>query len=285
MSKRSLNQVGFGIAMMFMILWCWLFFIRVNLRLSDTWNTVIGLAVLYGIGLFVFRKMIQPAPAPEMEKKKLPAAGLMRLFVIQCSAVPVMMVLMMIRMVLTGKTPDSNTISLTPFNLFQILIFAPVMEEFVFRRLFAVKLLQHGERVYILTSALCFSMVHGVSLGIPQIAYTFILGLIWAYVYAKTGSLIYPIILHALSNFAGSVMSQSLMLISEKAASIYTMLLTVTGITGIVLLILKRRSVTLDGKKNLLDPDAFKTVFSSAGILFDIGITAAMILYKIMLNK
>ena len=285
MVKRYLNKIGFGIALMFLILWYWRFFMREHLQLSDNLNTVIGLAVLYGIGLFVFRMITKPAPAPELQKQKLPAKEFALLFVMQCAAVPVVTILTIVCVVITGKTPDTNTLSLTPFNLFQLLIFAPIMEEFVFRKLFAAKLLPYGERVFILTSALCFSVIHGVSLGVPQIAYTFILGLVWAYVYAKTGSLIYSIVLHALSNLFGSVISQSLMLFSQTAASIYTVLLMLTGIIGFVLFILKRKSISLDGKQKLLDFNVLKTVFGSVGVLFHLGVTLAMIIYKAMLNK
>ena len=127
MVKHDLNKVGFGIALMFLILWCWMFFIRDKLQLSDTLNTIIGFAVLYGIGLFVFRMIIRPVTAPTMRQNKLPFKKIALLFVIQCAAVPVVTLLTILRMVLTGHMPDSNVIILTPFNVFQLLCLAPIM--------------------------------------------------------------------------------------------------------------------------------------------------------------
>lgn len=283
--KYDISQTGFGIALMFMCLWCWSYFIRPQLGLNDTLNTILNLLALYGVGLFVFYMIIRPAKAPQMQTKKPSAKMLATAFVMQCAGMPVMGVMMVLRMILTGVKPDSAALPLTPYNAFQLLLFAPVTEEFVFRRLFAAKLLPYGERVFILTSALCFSIVHGVSLGVPQIAYTFVLGLVWAYVYVKTGSLLYSIILHSLSNFAGAIISQLIMLVSETASSVYSMLLMMTGTAGLILFCIKLKKIRLDGDRKPMDAGVLKTVFGNAGILFDIAATAAMIFYKVVCTQ
>ncbi len=89
-------------------------------------------------------------------------------------------------------------------NLLIISIMAPIFEELLFRKLLIDRTIKYGAKVSILLSALLFALFHG---NLSQFFYAFLIGGFFAYVYIKTGRLIYTIILHALINFFGSVMS------------------------------------------------------------------------------
>ena len=161
-----------------------------------------------------------------------------------------------------------------------LLLFNPVVEELVFRKLFARKLLKYGERFYILASSFCFAVVHGVSLGIPQIVYTFILGMIWSYLTVKTGDIKLAIFMHGLSNLFGSIITQALLGISLTAAGIYSMILFLLGITGFVLFLVNRKKIVLDGSTGLVKKAVIKDVLANKGVLFFAGLTGIVMLLK-----
>lgn len=86
------------------------------------------------------------------------------------------------------------------FYCFLLLIFAPVMEEFMFRKLFLERLMALGTKPAVLLSAVIFAVPHLISQGPAQVFYTFVLGLSFAYVTVRTRKLWPAIVLHSLSN-------------------------------------------------------------------------------------
>lgn len=278
--KKSIEKIGFGIAIMFLISWIWAIFIRNKLNLTSIQNTIIGIIVLYVIGLCLFKLIIKNIPNYKIEKGKISLKELVLCFLLQFSSILVMSVLTVILSKITGNEIGGEIDALTPLMLFQLLIFNPIIEEYVFRKLFADKLLKHGELLFMLTSSFCFSIVHGVSLGIPQILYTFILGMIWSYVYIKSGNLLVPIILHSLSNLFGSVIIQSLQSVSQIAVSIYSMCIMLMGIVGIILFFSNKKKIKIDNDNKLITKLALKDIFFNKGILFYIIITITMFMFK-----
>lgn len=81
-------------------------------------------------------------------------------------------------------------------------IIAPIGEEFIFRRLIIDRIKPYGELPAILLSAAMFAAFH---LNLYQFFYAFLLGLVFGYIYVKTGRLSYTVILHAIINFCGGV--------------------------------------------------------------------------------
>ena len=84
-------------------------------------------------------------------------------------------------------------------------ILFPILEEILFRRLLCHKLLPLGEKKAIIISALIFGFIHG---NLYQFAYAFLLGLIFGYIYVKTGKLIYTIVFHCIINLFSGVFVQ-----------------------------------------------------------------------------
>ena len=81
-------------------------------------------------------------------------------------------------------------------------ILAPIVEEYLFRRVLIDRLLPYGQGLSILVSAILFSVYHG---NLVQSVYTLAIGLILGYLYIATGRLAHCIFLHMLYNLLGTV--------------------------------------------------------------------------------
>lgn len=86
--------------------------------------------------------------------------------------------------------------------LFVMVLLAPALEEWIFRKLLVDRTIRYGEGSAIFLSGLMFGLFHG---NLNQFVYTFLVGAFWAFIYVKTGRLRYTIYLHMALNFMGSV--------------------------------------------------------------------------------
>lgn len=176
-------------------------------------------------------------------------------------------------------------------NLILISIIGPVFEEIFFRKLLIDRSIKYGARVSIILSATLFGFFHG---NISQFFYAFLIGGFFAYVYIKTGKIIYPIALHIIVNLMGSVVS---LFVAESAQNIlngtitagnlsivivYSVILIAAWFIGLISL-LQYKKVKFNGSKteiNLKNP--IKTMFLNYGMLCFIAFfTLQMILQVI----
>ena len=91
--------------------------------------------------------------------------------------------------------------------LLYMVICAPLMEEYVFRKLIVERTVRYGQGVAVLVSGLMFGLFHG---NLNQFAYAFTLGVFLAFLYVKTGNLKITIALHMMINFMGGFVSSLL---------------------------------------------------------------------------
>ena len=92
---------------------------------------------------------------------------------------------------------------ISPLTAFVLMVIcAPIVEEYTFRKLIADRTVKYGEKTAIVLSGLMFGLFHG---NLNQFDYAFTLGMFFAFIYVKTGKLIYTITLHAAINFMGSI--------------------------------------------------------------------------------
>ncbi len=278
--KKDLEKVSFGIAIMFGIYWIYSIFIQKNLNIQPVFKIIIGLVTLYVIGLLLFINITKKIPNTIIKKSKVNRKTIILCFLLQFTALMIMSILVNIFANISGQELSVDLNTLTPYMMFLLIVFNPIVEEFVFRKLFADKLLKYGELFYMLVSSFCFAIVHGVSLGIPQIIYTFILGMIWSYLFVKTGDIKLPIILHSLSNIFGSVIIQTLQGISMEITGAYSMFMMLLAIIGLILFIKNKKMVELDNKNKLLDKKIIKEMFMNKGIVFYILLTISMMIIK-----
>jgi membrane protease YdiL (CAAX protease family) len=89
--------------------------------------------------------------------------------------------------------------------IIQAVIMAPLIEELVFRGALQTALmrLMKGKRwLAMLITAAAFSAIHGTVVPTQGLLPLFVLGLVFSYVYERTGSLLVPILAHAVFNAA-----------------------------------------------------------------------------------
>ena len=92
---------------------------------------------------------------------------------------------------------------LNPLTAFFVMVLlAPALEEWIFRKLLVDRTIRYGEGTAVFLSGLMFGLFHG---NLNQFVYTFLVGAFWAFIYVKTGRLRYTIYLHMALNFMGSV--------------------------------------------------------------------------------
>lgn len=276
----DLEKVAFGIALMFGVYWLDAYFLQEKLDLPAGIEKLLGLASLYVVGLSLFLLMTKGIPGSPRERSKLSGSQLALCFLLQFSAIMIMSVLVNILGVFGVEVATTEVDAVSPYMLFMLLVFNPIAEEFVFRKFFADKLLKYGERFFVFVSAFCFAIVHGVSLGIPQVIYTFILGLIWGYVMAKTGDFKLVVLLHALSNLFGAVLLQLFLGIAMPLAGVYSILLMATGAAGLSIFMANRKKVVLDGENGLVKSDVLKSIFINKGIWIYVALTVVVMVVK-----
>lgn len=100
----------------------------------------------------------------------------------------------------------ANVVSETsPLTVFFIMVIcAPIVEEFVFRKLVVDRAVRYGQGTAVVLSGLMFGLFHG---NLNQFMYATALGMFLAYLYVKTGKLKITIAIHMLINFMGSIVS------------------------------------------------------------------------------
>lgn len=117
---------------------------------------------------------------------------------------------------LSGGTANNalNVLAMdnSPLKVLFMVILAPLMEELVFRKFIIDRTAVFGEKRAVLLSALTFGMFH---MNLYQFFYAFLLGWLFGYIYLRTGRLRYPVILHALVNFIGSVLGPMMLKAAE----------------------------------------------------------------------
>lgn len=102
----------------------------------------------------------------------------------------------------------SLTSSLSPAAVFFFMVLcAPVMEEFIFRKLIVDRTVRYGQGVAIVVSGLMFGLFHG---NLNQFIYATTIGIFLAFLYVKTGNIKITISLHMLFNFIGGFLSSLL---------------------------------------------------------------------------
>lgn len=171
-------------------------------------------------------------------------------------------------------------------NLVIISIIAPICEEILFRKFLIDKTIKYGAKVSIILSAVLFAFFHG---NLNQFFYAFLMGGFFAYVYIRTGRITYTIILHAIVNFMGSVVS---ILLANSIMTLQTSLNPVDAaiILAYVLILLslliiglygltKIRKARFNGSKTQIAlKSPFRTVYLNLGmVLFILFFTFEMV--------
>jgi membrane protease YdiL (CAAX protease family) len=82
-------------------------------------------------------------------------------------------------------------------SMVSLAIFTPIGEEFLFRGVVTNALLRYGPWVSVIGSAVIFALLHGINFVLPA---AFIVGLITAELFRRSGSVWPGVIVHAVNN-------------------------------------------------------------------------------------
>lgn len=185
--------------------------------------------------------------------------------------------------------------STLPQTIIVVVIAAPIAEELIFRKLLIDRLGRYGDKTAIIVSAAAFGLFHG---NITQLTYAFLIGLVFGYVYRKTGNILHTIVMHILLNLNGSVISLIVLeksgfmdfasliengeqlsqeIITQYAGGlglylIYAMLIMAMVIAGVVIFLINKKKLAFsDGRIKLEKGRRFSTIVLNAGaILFTV---------------
>ena len=180
----------------------------------------------------------------------------------------------------------------SPLKVLVMVILAPMLEEYVCRKQIIDRTQQYGEKTAVFLSALVFGLLHQ---NLFQFFYAFALGLVFAYIYIRTGRLRYTILLHGIVNFMGSVVAPWILSLVDMEtlagldpnASIdeimalyaeilpglavymlYVLLLIGLSIAGLVLLIIKcKQLIWKEAESQLPKGTCVKTVYWNVGMV------------------
>lgn len=194
---------------------------------------------------------------------------------------------------------DTIVSSSTWETLIFVVILAPIVEEWLFRKQILSRLRVYGEKRAIVFSALAFALFH---MNIFQFFYAFGLGLVFGYMYVRTSRLRYNIMLHMLVNFQGSIVALWIqdqlvdangnMIDIDKLshqeltqlplgfmlAGLYGIFMLVMLVIGVVLLIRRRKYlVFFDAPLELPKKVGNKSLYGTIGVI-------AFLVISILLN-
>ena len=176
-------------------------------------------------------------------------------------------------------------------NLALVSIIGPIFEEFIFRKLLIDRSIKYGARISIILSAVLFAFVHG---NLNQFFYAFLMGGFFAYVYIKTGKIIYTIILHIIINLMGSVVS---LFVKASATAItqgtytafdlgfillYFLIILIAFLVGTLSLLNYKKSKFNGSKTKIALNNPLKTAFLNYGMIAFMGFCIFEMIYQVI---
>lgn len=235
-----------------------LVWLGITLGYSKWFSPTVVRSVGESLGLF-FRSVVVPygfampvaylilrnvEAAPKGIGKECSAKCFAGLLIVQSGLSILPMILLNVIWMLVGFVGQENLLvaqEISISTVFLLLVFNPLAEEFLFRKLLLDRLMKYGAFYAIVISSVFFAIPHAFSQGIPQVVYTFVLGLVWAYARIKTQRLRVPILLHSLSNVWGMLLP-SFLLRLELGPLIYLAVWVILVPILAILLLVKNRN-------------------------------------------
>lgn len=250
--KKSLSKVGWSLAILLlitqiggMIIGALSSMLNPEL-LSNVWFLwLASQAPNYLIALPIILLFLKPVPALWPEKIQKPTLKEMSKYLAMSYAIMYLFNILSliinfgIGLIKGGpvQNPLQFTLSDPLASLVCVVIIAPIMEEFVYRKVILSRLLPYGEAFAAITSGLLFALMHG---NLSQFFYAFALGTFWAYLTIRTGSILYTIFLHVAANFIGTIVMPYLINFGTFGAILSLVLILVLLVGGLFLLIKDR---------------------------------------------
>ena len=236
--------------------------------LSNPWFVwAVSSLPLYVVGVPIFLLLIRSVPTHAQPQSQLPASRFLVLLLI-CFPVTYLgnVIGSLLSAALSGGTAQNGIETYITdggfLALFTTIIVAPVVEEFVFRKQLLDRCGRYGEKTAMVFSALTFGLFH---MNFYQFFYAFGAGLILAYVYLRTRSLRYPVLIHMIINFLGSAVPLFMM---SRWIEGYLLVDLGLAVAGLVAAVVHRKRFSLSPAPCELPREGrAKTVYGNAGFL------------------
>lgn len=221
--KKQSKQITFAIAALGVLVWFGLsqgleyLYRQYAVGETKTWfdSVILTMVIPYAIVLPVTYLILRTQPNGKRDVHKIGWKETIQTFVIQSGfSFPVMAVISSIIMAVTGKESGMDMEMMKSqivFYLILLLVFNPIMEEVLFRKLVMDRLLPYGDKFAIVGSSILFALPHIYAQGIAGMCYVFVLALVWGSITVKSGSIKQAVILHSLSNLWGCFIPMLLM--------------------------------------------------------------------------
>lgn len=260
---------------------------------SSAYLWVVSLVPMYCVAMPVCVAMLRRVPGARPAERALGVKGFWKALVI-CFGVMYagnLLGVLATQLVglLRGRPVDNNIADVIEQSsvlanfLFTVLL-APVIEETLFRKLLIDRVKQFGDLLAVVLSGVMFGLFHG---NFSQFFYAAGVGMVFAYVYVRTGRLRYSIAMHMIVNFMGAVLAPLMLsLLGDTAdlaermllhpeqmrgvalAMLYVFALLACAVTGVALLIRERRRLVWDAGACPLPRGArIRTAAGNAGMI------------------
>ena len=278
-----------------------------------------GILPMYLVGMPVLILLVKRIPAESPERRSM-NAGHFTLSAIICFALVYLTnglgnIITILIGIMKGSAVQNQVLEVTSsVSMWVIVLYmvicAPIMEEYIFRKLIVDRTVRYGQAVAVLISGLMFGLFHG---NLNQFIYAFVLGVFLAFLYVKTGNLKITIALHMLINFMGGAVSTWLMRLidldeyvrlaggnnAEAMAAflrdnmlgllvylcflVFLIGVTLAGLTLLIVFLAKRRFTFQKGSVVIPRGKRFSAVMVNAGMLIFTVFFTAMIIIQLFL--
>ena len=257
---------------------------------SNGWFRYLLIAVsFYLIGFPICCLILKSIPdGHKREEENLTFGGFIKFFLISYFIMVLLNLFTMGFLWIVGNFKGSDVVNplenvISNSSIWATIIFAgilsPIIEEVLFRGVMLNKLRTYGDKIAIITTALLFGLFHE---NFSQFFYAVGLGMIFAYVTLKTGTIKYSIGLHIMINMMGSVIGTQV-LNSTIATMIFGIVVWVFVIAGLILFIKDfKKTSLLPGEVTIEKGHILSETWLNVGMIINLIISLALMIYVLI---
>ena len=257
---------------------------------SNGWFRYLLIAVsFYLIGFPLCCLILKGIPdGHKREEESLTFGGFIKFFLISYFVMVLLNLFTMGFILVVGKVKGADVVNplegvISNSSIWATIIFAgilsPIIEEILFRGVMLNKLRTYGDKIAIITTALLFGLFHE---NFSQFFYAVGLGVVFAYVTLKTGTIKYSIGLHIMINMMGSVIGTKV-LSSNTAIMIFGIVVWVCVIAGLILFIKDFKKMSLlPGEVTIEKGDVVSETWLNMGMMINLIISLSLMIYILL---
>lgn len=214
-ARKAYSRSLLNIALFFLIAFAIIQIVRQFLpdEISSTVVYLLNYIPMYLIAFPIYLLISKPMPTAAPEHRHMPVGQILLAFLCcECIAISGNLIGSVINLIISwfvgvdtsstflqdGIFGDSSTLFIGI-----AVLGAPIVEEMIFRKVLIDRIRKYGDRTAILISGLMFGLFHG---NLSQFFYAAGLGMLFAFIYIRTGNIRNTITLHMMVNFWGSAM-------------------------------------------------------------------------------